>query len=126
MTDTYECFKLAVADSVATVTLARPPANAQNGRFREESIAIFDTLSDRADVAAGRLLATAHGIAAEIAAKSPSAVREAKRSVNVTDNLPLRDAYRVEQSQTVSLASNDETKEAQRAVAEKRKPVFKG
>jgi enoyl-CoA hydratase len=256
MTETYECFKLAIADHVATVTLARPPVNAQSRRFREEIIAIFDTLSDRGDVravvltgegrtfsagadlkerptvgeagayprhnrlvresfnaviecekpviaaingaaigagcvlalccdilvaseqgflamtevdvglaggvshvrrffresdarlliytarriagpellrmgvvsacvAADQLLPTAHGIAAEIAAKSPSAVRAAKRSFNVTEDLPLRDAYRFEQSQTVALAASDETKEAQRAFAEKRKPVFK-
>ena len=31
---------------------ARPPVNAQNRRFREEIIAIFDALSDRADVRA--------------------------------------------------------------------------
>src|SRR5215468_3814301 len=52
MTETYECFKVEVADHVATVTLARPPVNAQNRKFREEIIAIFDTLSDRADVRA--------------------------------------------------------------------------
>ncbi len=47
MAETYECFKVEVAEYVATVTLARPPVNAQNRRFREEIIAIFDTLSDR-------------------------------------------------------------------------------
>jgi enoyl-CoA hydratase len=77
-------------------------------------------------VSADALLATAQGIAREIAAKSPLAVRAAKRSFNVTEDLALRDAYRFEQSQTVALASSDETKEAQRAFAEKRKPVFKG
>ena len=65
-------------------------------------------------------------MALEIASKSPMAVRAAKRSFNVGEDLPLRDAYRFEQSQTVALASSDETKEAQRAFAEKRKPVFKG
>src|ERR1044072_9078099 len=50
MADTYECFKVEVADHVATVTLARPPVNAQNRKFREEIITIFDTLSDRSDV----------------------------------------------------------------------------
>ncbi len=256
MAEPYECFKLAVADHVATVTLARPPVNAQNRRFRDEIIAIFDTLNDRSDVRAivltgegktfsagadlkerpsvgeagafprhnrlvresfnavmecekpviaaingaaigagcvlalccdiliaseqaflsmtevdvglaggvshvrrffresdarlliytarritgpellrmgvvsacvapAELLPTAHGIAAEIAAKSPSAVRAAKRSFNVTEDLPLRDAYRFEQSQTVALASSEDTKEAQRAFAEKRKPNFK-
>ena len=52
MAETYECFKVEVADFVATVTLARPPVNAQNRRFREEIIAIFDALSDRTDVRA--------------------------------------------------------------------------
>jgi enoyl-CoA hydratase len=52
MAETYECFKVEVSDYVATVTLARPPVNAQNRRFREEIISIFDLLSDRADVRA--------------------------------------------------------------------------
>lgn len=258
MTESYECLTLDVADFVATVTLARPPVNAQNRRFREEVIAVFDALNDRTDVravvltGAGKtfsagadlkerpglsedigayprhnrivresfnavmecekpiiaaingaaigagcvlalccdiliaadnaylamtevdvglaggvshvrrffgesdarlliytarrisgpelyrmgvvsacvpadaLLATAQGIAAEIASKSPLAVRAAKRSFNVTEELPLRDGYRFEQSQTIALASSEDTKEAQRAFAEKRKPVFKG
>ncbi len=256
MTAPYECFKLDVADFVATVTLARPPVNAQNRRFREEIIAIFDELSDRHDVRAvvltgdgktfsagadlkerpaadepgayprhnrmvresfnavmecdkpviaavngpaigagcvlalccdilvasdnayfamtevdvglaggvshvrrffgesdarlliytarritgpelyrmrvvsacvapDALLETAHSIAREIAVKSPLAVRTAKRSFNVTGDMPLRDGYRYEQTQTVALSASDETKEAQRAFAEKRKPVFK-
>ncbi len=257
MPEPYECFRLDVADFVATVTLARPPVNAQNRRFREEIIAIFDQLNDRKDVravvitgegktfsagadlkerpgladetgayprhnrivresfnavrdcekpviaaingaaiGAGCVLAlccdvliasensylamtevdvglaggvafvrrhfsesdarlmiytarrisgpelyrmrvvsacvpaealfeTAMGIAREIAAKSPLAVRTAKRSFGLTENMPMRDGYRYEQSQTVALATSDETKEAQRAFAEKRRPVFK-
>jgi enoyl-CoA hydratase len=257
MAETYECFKVEIADYVATVTLARPPVNAQNRRLREEIITIFDTLNDRTDVRAvvltgegktfsagadlkerpglseeigayprhnrivresfnavmecekpviaaingaaigagcvlalccdiliasegaylamtevdvglaggvahvrrffresdarlliytarrmtgpelyrmgvvsacvpaDALLDTARGIAQEIATKSPLAVRAAKRSFNVTENMPLRDGYRFEQSQTVALASSEETKEAQRAFAEKRKPSFK-
>jgi enoyl-CoA hydratase/carnithine racemase len=76
-------------------------------------------------VAADVLLPTVRGVAAEIAAKSTLAVRAAERSFNVTEDLALRDAYRFEQSQTVVLAASDETKEAQRAFAEKRKPVLK-
>jgi len=256
MAETYECFKVEVSDYVATVTLARPPVNAQNRRFREEIISIFDLLSDRTDVRAvvltgegktfsagadlkerpvlgeagayprhnrlvresfnavlecekpviaaingaaigagsvlvlccdilvasegaylamtevdvglaggvshvrrffcesdarlliytarrvpgpellrmgvvsacvpaDMLLQTARGIATEIASKSPMAVRAAKRSFSVGEDMPLRDAYRFEQSQTVALAGSDETKEAQRAFAEKRKPVYK-
>jgi enoyl-CoA hydratase len=256
MTETYECFTVEVAGFVATVTLNRPPVNAQNRRFREEITTIFDSLSDRSDVravvltGAGKtfsagadlkerptvdepgnyprhnrqvresfnvvmecdkpviaaingaaigagcvlalccdiliasetsylamtevdvglaggvahvrrffaesdarlliftarrisgpelfrmrvvsacvppdaLLETAHAVAREIASKSPLAVRTAKRSFNLTENLPLRDGYRYEQSQTVALSTSDESKEAQRAFAEKRNPVFK-
>lgn len=255
MAETYECFKLSVAEHVATVMLARPPVNAQNRKFREEIIAIFDEINDRKDVRAvvltgeGKtfsagadlkdrqglseagayprhnrlvrasfdvvmecekpviaaingaaigagcvlalccdilvasenaflsmtevdvglaggvahvrrffsesdarlmiytarritgpellrmrvvsacvpqeaLLDTALGIARETAVKSPLAVRTAKRSFNVTDTMPLREGYRYEQLQTVTLAASEETKEAQRAFAEKRKPVF--
>lgn len=45
-----ETCKLEVADGVATVTMARPPVNAQNRRFRDEIIWLFDSLSDRDDV----------------------------------------------------------------------------
>ncbi len=45
-----ETCRLEVADGIATVTLARPPVNAQNRRMREELIWLFDTLSDRDDV----------------------------------------------------------------------------
>jgi enoyl-CoA hydratase len=258
MVESYECLKVEVADFVATVRLARPPVNAQNRRLREEIIALFDALSDRADVravvltgegktfsagadlkerpglseeigayprhnrivresfnavmecekpviaaingpaigagcvlalccdillasenaylamtevdvglaggvshvrrffresdarlliytarrmygpdlyrmgvvsacvSADALLDAAQAIARDIAAKSPLAVRAAKRSFNVTESMALRDAYRFEQSQTVALASSEDTKEAQRAFAEKRKPVFRG
>ena len=258
MTNALECLTVEVSDFVATVTIERPPVNAQNRQFREEIVAVFDMLSDRADVRAivltgagktfsagadlkerpglaqepgayprhnrlvrasfdavmecakpviaavngaaigagcvlalccdiilvaeeaffamtevdvglaggvshvrrffresdarmliytarrvrgaelyrmgvasdcvpaERLLGLAQEIAREIAAKSPSAVQAAKRSFNVTEGLELRDGYRFEQSQTVALASSDDTKEAQRAFAEKRKPVFGG
>jgi enoyl-CoA hydratase/carnithine racemase len=77
-------------------------------------------------VSADALLDTAQGIAREIAGKSPLAIKAAKRSFNVTEDMPLRDAYRFEQSQTVALALTEDTKEAQRAFVEKRKPIFTG
>ena len=73
-----------------------------------------------------RLVAEATAIAREIAAKSPLAVQAAKRGFTMTEEMPLRDGYRYEQSQTVFLASTEDTKEAQAAFAQKRKPVFKG
>ena len=39
-----ECFRVEVADYVATVTMCRAPVNAQNARFREELMAIFDAM----------------------------------------------------------------------------------
>ncbi len=72
------------------------------------------------------LMSTAMEIAREIAEKAPLAIRAAKRSFNVTEDMPLHGGYRFEQSQTVALASTEDTKEAQRAFTEKRKPVFKG
>jgi enoyl-CoA hydratase len=73
-----------------------------------------------------RLMDEAMNIAREIAAKSPVAVREVKRAFNVVEEMPTRDAYRFEQTVTVALSQTEDTKEAQRAFVEKRKPVFKG
>lgn len=72
------------------------------------------------------LLAEAQAIAAQIAAKSPLAVQAAKRSFFLTEEMTLRDGYRYEQTQTAALATTEDTKEAQRAFAEKRPAVFKG
>lgn len=67
---------------------------------------------------------TARQIASNIANKSPSAVKAAKKSFQVTENLPLQDAYRFEQSQTATLATHPDTAEAMAAFREKRKPEF--
>jgi enoyl-CoA hydratase/carnithine racemase len=73
-----------------------------------------------------QLLATAQGIAAEIASKVPLAVEAAKRGFTLTEYLPLSEGYRYEQTQTAALSRTEDTREAQLAFAEKRKPVFKG
>jgi enoyl-CoA hydratase len=52
MSTAYETLTLEVADYVATVTLNRPPVNAQNRAFKEELVRVFDELHDRADVRA--------------------------------------------------------------------------
>ena len=72
-----------------------------------------------------KLMETASGIARDIATKSPMAVRAAKRSFAITEELPLHEGYRYEQLQTWALASSDDRAEAARAFAEKRKPDFK-
>src|SRR5690606_27370886 len=45
-----ETCRLNVTDGIATVSLARPPVNAQNRQLRDEIIRVFDALSDREDV----------------------------------------------------------------------------
>ncbi|MDF7775590.1 enoyl-CoA hydratase/isomerase family protein [Sphingomonas sp. AOB5] len=72
------------------------------------------------------LLPEARAIAAEIAGKVPLAVVAAKRSFGLTEEMPLRDGYRYEQTQTAALANTEDTKEALAAFREKRKPVFHG
>ena len=72
------------------------------------------------------LMNAALEIARDIAGKSPLAVRHIKRALNTIEEMPVRDAYRFEQSVTVELSHTEDAREAQRAFVEKRKPVFKG
>ena len=72
------------------------------------------------------VLIEATAIAATIARKVPLAVLAAKRSFGLTEEMPLRDGYRYEQSQTAALAETEDTREAIAAFHEKRTPVFKG
>lgn len=72
------------------------------------------------------LMRTAMAIAAEIADKSPAAVRLAKQSLNTIEDMSLRDGYRYEQNMTAQLSEHPDSKEAAAAFLEKRKPVFKG
>lgn len=73
-----------------------------------------------------RLMEEAMKIAAEIAAKSPLAIRYAKDDMNTIEEMSLRDAYRYEQNITVALSRTEDAREAQMAFIEKRPPVFKG
>lgn len=73
-----------------------------------------------------RLMEEAMSYAREIAAKSPVALRAAKRAFGTVGEMPVREAYRFEQGLTVALSKTEDAREAQRAFVEKRKPVFKG
>ena len=44
--DDITCFKVTLAEHIATVTIDRPPVNAQNRLFRDEIARIFDVLHD--------------------------------------------------------------------------------
>lgn len=72
------------------------------------------------------LMATALEIAATIASKSPVSTRMIKHTMNVIEDMSLRDGYRYEQDQTAAIGKTEDAKEAQLAFKEKRPPVFKG
>lgn len=71
------------------------------------------------------LMATAMGIARDIARASPSAVHAAKASFQITEGLSIYEGYRFEQGQTKALSTSEDTAEAMAAFREKRPPVFK-
>lgn len=71
------------------------------------------------------LLPTARKIAEDIAKASPSAVRAAKKSFQMTENLSIFEGYRFEQTQTKALSTSEDTQEAMLAFREKRTPSFK-
>ena len=72
-----------------------------------------------------KLLDTAMDLARELAAKSPIAMRLAKESMLRIENLPFKEAYRIEQDYTHRLVQFDDATEARRAFVEKRDPVWR-
>jgi len=71
------------------------------------------------------LMPAAMTMAAEIAKKSPMALKLAKRAINTVETMGLKDGYRFEQNLTVEMTQHEDSKEAMRAFMEKRTPVFK-
>lgn len=63
-------------------------------------------------------------LARSLAAKSPLALRLAKASLNETEFLPLKEAYRREQLATRRLLAHPDSQEARQAFADKRDPVW--
>jgi enoyl-CoA hydratase len=72
------------------------------------------------------LMATAMDIARSIASKSPVSTRMGKHTLNVIEDMSLRDGYRYEQDMTATIGKTEDAREAQLAFKEKRPPVFKG
>jgi enoyl-CoA hydratase len=70
------------------------------------------------------LLPAAYELADEIARKGPMVVRLMKESINLTEDMPLTEGYRVEQLFTTLASSMEESKEASRAFVEKRDPSW--
>ena len=69
-----------------------------------------------------QLLDAAFDLADEIARKGPMVVRLLKESINLTEDMPVNEGYRVEQLFTTLASSMDESKEASAAFVEKREP----
>ena len=69
---------------------------------------------------------TALELAATIASKSPISTRMGKHTLNVIEDMSLRDGYRYEQDMTAAIGKTDDAREAQAAFREKRTPVFTG
>lgn len=74
----------------------------------------------------GQELDSALSLANDIASKSPLALRMAKRALNQSESLPVKEGYGVEQRFTVELGRSEDAKEAAAAFLEKRKPNWTG
>jgi len=77
-------------------------------------------------VEAGRGIEAAHALAREIAGNGPLAVRAAKRAIDGGYGLPMDAALAVELAAYESILPTEDRREAIKAFAEKRPPVFKG
>lgn len=72
------------------------------------------------------LMPQALALAQTIASKSPVSTRMSKHTLNVIEDMSLRDGYRYEQDMTAAIGLTEDAKEAQLAFKEKRAPVFQG
>jgi len=73
-----------------------------------------------------RLMPAALELAEVIARKSPLGLRIGKESLNATEGLTAHEGYLVEQGYSTRLLATEDSREALRAVVEKRAPVFRG
>ena len=82
-------------------------------------LGIVDEVVPRRD-----LLDAALVVARQIARKSPDAVRRAKAAFTALEEVPLRDGYRWEQTQTFELSQTADAAEARASFLEKREPRY--
>ena len=66
--------------------------------------------------------AWARAVAAELAGKSPLALRMAKEVMNRVESMPLEEGYRLEQDYTARVSRLDDAREARASYREKRRP----
>lgn len=74
----------------------------------------------------GGAMDAARALAAEIGVNGPLAIRAAKRAIDGGHGLPMKDALDAELRAYESIIPTEDRREAIRAFAEKRPPVFKG
>lgn len=124
-----------------------PPVNALTRTLNDELVLALDRICEMDEVRAAvikgpawwaaptrrcacvppaALLQTALDIAQVIASKSPISTRMGKHTMNLIEDMSLRDGYRYEQDMTAQIGKTDDAKEAQAAFREKRAPVFTG
>ena len=80
-----------------------------------------ETVVEQAD-----LRKTVLALGAEIATKSPKALRLAKQALNGIEALDLEKSYRFEQGFTLELYMDSDSQEARQAFLEKRAARFRG
>lgn len=89
-----------------------------DGRFLRDLGAVWRVVEH------DRLMASAFELADSLAKKSPRLVRMRKEGMNLVEELPVEEGYRVEQLYTALAGNLPDAKEAARAVVEKRDPVW--
>ncbi len=77
-------------------------------------------------VTARRLLPVAYDLAEIISKKSPIGLRTAKEALNRVEFMQTEEGYELEQSYSTTLMQSEDSREAIRAVVEKREPHFRG
>lgn len=105
------------------------------GSYRAREMFLTGRMASAAEIAATGSIArvvpasevdrVAGEYAAELARKSPLALRLAKESMNRTEYLPFDEAYRIEQDYTGRLTQLEDSAEARKAFFEKREPQWK-
>jgi enoyl-CoA hydratase/carnithine racemase len=105
------------------------PARAKRWIFTARMLTAAEALAEGAVdlvVETGGALTAAHALAKEIGVNGPLAIRAAKRAIDGGFGMPMLAALETELHAYESIIPTEDRREAVRAFAEKRPPVFKG